>query len=675
MTQADATLVGSLLEDRYRVTGLLARGGMATVYRGVDTRLDRTVAIKLMHPQFAADPAFTQRFEREARAAAQLHHPHVVAIFDQGVDRSSDQRLAFLVMELVNGGTLRDLLDTRGALDISLAVSIAAPVFSALAAAHEADFVHRDMKPENVLLGPAHHAGSAGTQGAVKVADFGLVRAIASAGTTSSGLILGTVAYLSPEQVTTGTATARSDVYSLGVLLFEMLTGRVPYTGETALSVAYRHVNENVPAPSSMNTELCQRVDDLVLRATQRDPDARQANAGALLTELEQVRRELGIGTAAVPAVPPPESVEGAAATTGGSDGTDADTLPMAHADSAGPQGTRAFAAEAHTAEPHTAEARSAETRTATSAQEAREGQQQHPGRRGRRAALVGVLAVLALALLGGAAWWFTAGQSTTVPDVAGMDQANAESRLNEAGLDPAVIQQRHNTEDAGAAIGTEPAAGTELRTGDSVDLVVSLGRPTVPDIRPGTGREEAETAIAEVDLEPRLDAEANQYHESIEEGAVVGVSPEPGTSLDLGEPVTLILSRGPPPDPVPDVTGRSRDEAFSQLRDEGFEPYEAGEEFDGETPGGDVVRTDPDQGATPEGDTPRVGVYVSNAVEVPTVTGRNVDSAESILDEHGLSAETDGGTGSGFSFVVSQDPDAGEFIEPAGTVTLTAFP
>ena len=213
-------MIGALLEQRYRVDALLARGGMSSVYRGLDTRLDRRVAIKVMDARFADDRTFVDRFEREARSAAKIHHPNVVAVHDQGVDRSPGGDLVYLVMELVDGGTLRDLITERGALDPPTALAVMEPVLSALAAAHRAGLIHRDVKPENVLIG---HAGENGA--IVKVGDFGLVRAVHSAGTTSASVILGTVAYLSPEQVTTGAATETGDVYSAGIVLFEALTG------------------------------------------------------------------------------------------------------------------------------------------------------------------------------------------------------------------------------------------------------------------------------------------------------------------------------------------------------------------------------------------------------------------------------------------------------------------
>ena len=283
-------MIGSLLEQRYRVDALLARGGMSAVYRGLDTRLDRPVAIKVMDPRFAADPAFVERFEREARSAAKIHHPNVVAVHDQGLDGEN----VYLVMELVTGGTLRDLLAERGALPAPLAVAIMEPVLSALAAAHRAGLIHRDVKPENVLIG---------TGGVVKVADFGLVRAISSVGTTKSSVILGTVSYLSPEQVTTGAATARGDVYSAGIVLYETLTGTAPYRGDNALSVAYRHVNDDVPPPSLTVPGIPPMLDELVVRCTRREAGARPADGAAFYLGALGKVGIVGIAWAAVGAI------------------------------------------------------------------------------------------------------------------------------------------------------------------------------------------------------------------------------------------------------------------------------------------------------------------------------------------------------------------------------------
>jgi len=250
---------GTVLEGRYRVGAVIARGGMSMVYRGVDLRLDRPVAIKVMSPHYVSDPAFLSRFEREARLAASLGHSGVVAVYDQGRDGD----LVFLVMELVDGGTLRDLLREHGSLSVPVTMSVLEPLLAALGAAHAAGLVHRDVKPENVLIS---------SQGAVKIADFGLVRAVSSQTMATGDVILGTVAYLSPEQVAAGAADARSDVYAAGVMAYEMLTGKPPFNGDNPMSVAYQHVHSDVPRPSDNAPGTPEALDELIVAATRRDP-------------------------------------------------------------------------------------------------------------------------------------------------------------------------------------------------------------------------------------------------------------------------------------------------------------------------------------------------------------------------------------------------------------------
>jgi serine/threonine-protein kinase len=272
--------IGQLLDGRYRVESHLAHGGMATVYLGTDTRLDRTVALKIMHAELANDEDFVRRFVAEARSIAKLSHPNVVTVYDQG----ADGRTLYLAMEYVPGRTLRDLLHERTRLRPREALDIIEGVLSGLAAAHAAGIAHRDVKPENVLLGPAQ---------SLKVADFGLARMLADATHTKSGLLIGTAAYLAPEQVAGGRSDFRTDVYATGVMLFELLTGRQPFTGDTPLAVAYRHVNEVVPAPSSLVPALPPALDSLVALATSRDPDLRPADAGQFLRAITATRHGL----------------------------------------------------------------------------------------------------------------------------------------------------------------------------------------------------------------------------------------------------------------------------------------------------------------------------------------------------------------------------------------------
>jgi serine/threonine protein kinase, bacterial len=287
--QQSDPLVGIVLDGRYRVDTMIATGGMSAVYRGLDLRLDRPVACKVMDSRYAGDQQFLTRFQREARAVARLKDPGLVAVYDQGIDGQHP----FLVMELVEGGTLRELLRERGPMPPHAVAAVLSPVLGGLAVAHRAGLVHRDIKPENVLISD---------DGDVKIADFGLVRAVAEAKITSTSVILGTAAYLSPEQVATGDAGPRSDVYAVGVLAYELLTGATPFTGDSALAVAYQRMDNDVAPPSTVIAGVPSQFDELVLRATARDPAQRYADATDMRAELDAIVDELGLPDFRVPA-------------------------------------------------------------------------------------------------------------------------------------------------------------------------------------------------------------------------------------------------------------------------------------------------------------------------------------------------------------------------------------
>jgi eukaryotic-like serine/threonine-protein kinase len=529
---------GALLDARYRVGSVIARGGMSTVYRGTDTRLDRPVAVKIMDSRLAADPAFRMRFEREARSAARIDHPAVVDVFDQGTETSPGGDTLFIVMELVEGCTLRDVLRARDALGVPAAFAVLEAVLLGLAEAHRLGMVHRDVKPENVLISDARE---------VKVADFGLVVAAAQAGASHAGLIMGTVAYLSPEQVATGTADARSDVYAAGIMLYEMLTGEPPYSGDTAISVAYRHVNSDVPPPSLIAGDVPPELDALVRRATSRDPAGRPADASAMLAELRRVAVVL-----AVPRVPPPAPPRRAA---------EQPTLPAAPSP-ARPGGTRAM--ERDGIEP--------------------DGPPPHlrARRRGRRMFAVWIAVVLLLALgVGLTAWWLGTGRWTSMPTVVGLQQTAAERLLADADLVPRSTTSLDDAQAAGVVIRTDPVADARLLRGSTVAIVVSLGRPAVPAVAAGTAVADAEKAVRAATLNPVRSTAADEYSATVPDGAVIRTDPAAGTLLGSGGPVTLVISRGaaPPPPPaqvqVPFVIGSSYREAKAALEAVGLKAEE----------------------------------------------------------------------------------------------------
>jgi serine/threonine-protein kinase len=494
----------------------------------------------------------------------------------------------------------------------------------------------------------------------VKVADFGLVRAMASSGTTSSSIILGTVAYLAPEQVTTGMAGASGDVYSAGIVLYEMLTGQAPYTGDTAISVAYRHVNDDVPAPSTRVPGIPAALDELVLRATRRDPEGRPADAGAFLWELRQVRGSLGLGPAAIPV--PPRKADRAPDTerTVPAFAPVSGTSPIS-----GPRGTRAIP-------------RLGPPTLAVAPPQLPPVPPPTAGKPRRPVVLWSIVGLVLVVLLGGGLWWFTTGQrasnTASVPQIAGMDRATAEKTLNDSGFPAKFTEQRSNTMGAGLAIRTDPAAGSGALRGTEVTVVLSSGRPTVPDIGSDTSLAQAETAIMAAQLVPVHNAGADQYSATVAEGNVVSVSPQPGTQLDIGAQVVIVLSKGPAPQPVPDVTGMSHDQAFQTLRAHGFDPFDAGTDFSQNVPAGYVTRTSPAANSQVQGNSKRVGVYVSNAVSVPSVVGRSIQEAQQILQQAGLQVDLKGHD-RGFGLVIQQDPNPGQLVKTGSRVTLLTIP
>lgn len=545
----------ALLDARYRVGSQLARGGMSIVYRGTDTRLDRPVAIKVMDPRLAGDPAFRGRLEREARSAARIDHPNVVDVYDQGAvangagvggGNSMDGPLLFLVMELVEGGTLRDVLRARGALGVPAAFAVMEQVLSGLAAAHRLGLVHRDVKPENVLISRS---------GEVKVADFGLVTANAQAGPSTAGMIMGTVAYLSPEQVATGDADTRSDVYAAGILLYELLAGAPPYSGDTAISVAYRHVNSDVPPPSQIAGEVPPELDDLVLRATRRDPGARPDDAAAMLADLHRVAVRLEIPRVPPP-VPPPRPVEeqdtvpaGPQRLAAGPAGTAAvATATGAAVPAPGPRGTRFLPRPDDDAAPPHVRAR----------------------RRSRRAFAVWTAIVLVLALLVGVtAWWLGSGRWTAMPSLVGLEATAAQQLLSDADLVGRVTETYDDDVADGLVSATDPSPQVELLRGSTVQITVSTGPPTVPDIAPGTPVADAERAVRDAGLTPVHDSEDTDESDSVPEGTVVRTDPEAGTALQAGERVTIVVSSGESDSvEVPNVVGKDFDDA-SDILDE----------------------------------------------------------------------------------------------------------
>ena len=662
---------GSMLDRRYRIDGPIARGGMSTVYRGLDTRLDRPVAVKIMDPKFAEDPQFVQRFEFEARAVARLSHPGLVAVYDHGRDGEH----AFLVMELVEGGTLRELLRERGPMPPHAAVAVVRPGLEALAVAHRAGLVHRDIKPENILISD---------DGDVKIADFGLVRAIAASTVTSSSVILGTAAYLSPEQVTTGSASASSDVYGVGIVLFELLTGRTPFTGDTSLSIAYQRIDNDVPLPSTFIAGVPPQFDEVVQHATVRAPEHRYRNADDMARALRGAASALALPDYRVPA--PKRSAEHLSSAAAGAPTTVAgDRAPSARTqvvqDSPPPppqhgvQHTRVVTSPTSRGveyAPEDDDAPPAEP-PATGRGQYRFPDFEADRQRSRRAIVIWLLVVALLAVLVGfGGWWMGSGRYTAVPMVDGLDTTGATSAVEAAGLEAAVRGTYSDSVDTDLLIGTDPTGGSRIAKGDTVFLLVSLGSPSVPSIDASASVADMEQQLRDRTFTPVDGGEA--FSTTAPLGGVAALDPPPGTVLTTGSSVTVLRSKGAPPVEVPDVRGQSVDQARTTLESVGITVGEVRETFDDETDGGKAIGTTPEAGQTVRSGTTAV-LEVSNAVTVPSLLGRSVGSARTTLAALGLTIDVRQVVDTDGSLVITQSPGAGSHVEPGSEVMVVSLP
>jgi serine/threonine-protein kinase len=624
-------LVGQTLDGRYRVETRIAVGGMATVYRAVDTRLDRVLALKVMHPGLAADGGFVERFIREAKAVARLAHPNVVGVYDQGTDGT----YVYLAMEYIAGCTLRDVMRERGALHPRAALDILEPVLAALGAAHRAGLVHRDMKPENVLIGD---------DGRVKVVDFGLVRAVDTNTTTTTGGVLGTVSYMAPEQIENGTTDPRTDVYACGLLLYEMLTGGKPHTGDTAMQVIYRRLHEDITPPSATVPGLAPQLDWLVAGAAARDAGQRPADAVELLARLHTARQTLTDEQLdAVPAAarPMPAAV-----------GSEEPTTAVRYAEP--PDALNRTSLLSSPPPPPPARRRSS-----------------GPGGRGSRRGPVALLAaVLLIVGLCAGVWYVAEGQFTRTPAVVDLTQARAEHDLRAAGLGVKVTTGYSETVDRGKVISTDPATGERVRDNGTVTITVSKGpeRVSVPDVT-GKALAAAKQQLRQVGLTPGT--VTREFSDEVDAGQVISTDPKSGTSRAPDSPVAITVSRGEPVD-VPDVVGNSADDARSELEDAGLTvKFATTRVFSDEADDGEVaVQTPGADGQLGQGDTVTLTLSKGQQmVDVPDVDGKNVDEAKQTLKDAGFDVRV-------IQFfitgkVTNQSPGAGEQAAKGSTITL----
>lgn len=646
---ADA-LVGRVIDGRYRILSHLADGGMASVYVAMDGRLDREVAIKIMRPGLATDAVSVERFRSEARAAARLSHPNVVAVYDQGED-SGD---VFLAMELVHGKTLREVIHEEAPFTAREALATLEPVLAALRAAHTAGIIHRDVKPENVIVR---------TDGEIKVADFGLARAITThTATSQTGVLLGTASYLSPEQVEGGPADQRSDVYAAGLLLFEMLTGRKAITGDTPIQIAYRHVHQGVPRPSSIVSAVPADLDVLVARATALNPDDRFPSAAEFLGTMRSVRRALTEGELDRVPITAPLFIDSIAP-----DGRD---VPRGHSDpsdrAAPPETTGPGDRQTPPVLETTAALPLPDTASAGDTRSSRRA-------RARRRRWPWLVAAALLAIAGTGGWWFTAGPggTTVVPTAVSQTLDDAATALDDASLRFESSEAFSESVAKGAVISMQPAAGTEVSKQSLVLLVVSKGpeRYDVPKLV-GAKASGLRDVLAPLTLRSKS---TEDWSETVPKGTVISQKPAPGTAVKRGTVIEVVVSQGRQPIQVPDVRQLQIDAAIAKLTEAGLKPVR-GEDVNHDTiPAGHVVSQQPENGTLFRGD--EVTVVASKGpvmVQVPDLLGKPVQEAEAALGALGFKVEVQRPLGTFFELVRNQSVPGGQPAPQGSTIILT---
>jgi eukaryotic-like serine/threonine-protein kinase len=628
------TLIGTVFDGRYKIVRKLGTGGMADVYLAEDQELGRRVAIKILNDRHAADDQFVERFRREAKNAAGLSHPNIVSVYDRGTAEGT----YYIAMEYLDGRSLKELIVSRGPAPVKTAVEYARQVLAAVGFAHRHGIVHRDIKPHNVLV--------AGDEGRLKVTDFGIARSGASQ-MTEVGSIIGTAQYLSPEQARGSPVDQTSDLYSVGVVLYELLTGQVPFTGDTPLEIAMKHLSEVPKPPSELRSEVPHDLDLVVLRALAKDPADRYQTAEEMDADLERVLKGMPVGTETHEAATAVLSGSGIIATAP----TSVITRPtqVAPARPAPPGGTPPAGYYGYEGPP-----------------------------RRRRPIWPWILAVLLLAAAGAAAWFaytkvqdqLNSSKTVAVPNVVPLREALAVRKIQDANLSPNVIRDYDDTVKKGIVISQSPNAGVHIAKNSSVDIHVSRGPPPVdvPDVV-GKSRDDAVAALIDAGLRPTVhEVPSNKTPDT-----VTAQDPPAGKQVIKGSRVRINVSSGPKPVSVPYVVGLSFDQATAQLQGAGFAV--ARRNVDSDQPKGTVIAQDPTGSAAPSS---TVTLSVSKGPKqstVPDVTNQDEDSATSTLEGAGfrVTVNREDVNDPGLEgIVLSQDPTGGTRTAQGSTVTIT---
>jgi len=631
-------LIGEIIDGRYQLTRVVGSGGMATIYAAIDLRLDRQVAVKIMHSHLAQDEQFVSRFIREAKAAASLSHPNIVAVLDQGWNQGGAP-CVFIVMELIEGATLRDYLIEQGSLSPERALSIITPVAGALAAAHKLGIVHRDIKPENILVSK---------EGRIKIADFGLARGalLGNTMTAESSVILGSVSYLSPEQVQRGVADARSDIYSLGIVLFEILTGQKPYQGEDPVQVAIKHVNERVPAPSTLKPGLSIEIDQLVLSATDIDPDKRPRDAVVMLEKLRELSEKLD---------PRKRQLS-----------LELDLPPLAIKEVGKRDGAKRLRRDKdrEVEIPKNQEAAVKKEKSSSIAKKAL-------SKRVKRNRQIAALIAIAL----GIGIWYVIvgpGSKVIVPSLAGLTVKEATSELADLGLDLKVEREEFSEDiPENRVIKSSPAGGGRISPDGTVEVTISKGkeRYIVPTLQ-GLKIEIAEGLISDNNLV--VGEIIEEFSSEFPKGFIMRSSPAAGERIKRDSQVTLYLSKGVEQVGISSYQGKSGEQALNELTEAGFE-VETKYVFSEDLPIGAVVSQIPSGGDIDKGSVITLTVSKgSQFVFIPNVFSLSEAKAIDTLKDLDLKVVVKKVGNKKTKVVTNISPKVGDKVKRGSTVTIT---
>ena len=625
-------LSGELIDGRYQLISQIAQGGMASIYSAIDTRLDRKVAVKIMHPHLAQDEAFVNRFIREAKAAAALTHPNAVSVQDQGWNTNGVPAV-FIVMEMVEGHTLREYLDESGKFGVAQTLQYLTAILGALAAAHKLGIIHRDIKPENILIS---------NDGRIKIADFGLAHGalIGSTLTAESSVVLGSGSYLSPEQVQRGISDSRSDVYSTGILAYELLVGEKPFSGDSPIQIAYMHVNNRVPRVSQSRSDIPKELDDLIYSATSTNPDERPRDAGIFLNAIQDIARSIDPKRNQL-------SLE-----------LDIPLQKISEKPSRTKKKTKSEPVKEVTQE--------------KPIREMTAGTKRRISKRVRRNRIIAAMLAVALGITG---WYVLVGPGSriVVPSIVGASVDEANAALSPLGLRSEVVEKRFDEDiAAGKILESDPSGGGKIDAGGSVKLVISKGQeryviPVLTGLTP-------EVAVKTLTTQPLKSAGiVEEFNSTIPKGLVISTNPSNGQKVKRDTPVTILVSKGIEEVALTTYVGQSGDQAQNELTDAGFNVESSFAYSETIAAGAVISQTPSGIVSAPKGTTITLVVSKgSKFVFIPNVYSIETNKAIATLKDLGLKVKVRSIGKKSVKNVTNVSPKVGAKVLRGTVVTIT---